>query len=213
MRQELQAIVRPDVLPGSTHMDEAFTLDQLKASLGSPVLHIASHFRFLPGSDESFLLLGDGSGLTLRQLRTEMPRLTGVDLLTLSACETAVGGGTKADGREVEGLGVLAQRQGARAVLASLWPVEDASTGQLMAQFYSQRQAQSLNKAQALRQAQLALLEGRQGQSAPQLAGQRLPERGAARSDAPAPGQSPAPASRPTRKGRTLIRTSGRHSS
>jgi tetratricopeptide (TPR) repeat protein len=133
---------------------------QFKASLGQPVLHIASHFRFLPGSDESFLLLGDGSGLTLRQLRTEMPRLTGVDLLTLSACETAVGGGLKADGREVEGLGVLAQRRGARSVLASLWPVEDASTGDLMAKFYQHRQAQGLNKAQALRQAQLALLHG-----------------------------------------------------
>jgi CHAT domain-containing protein len=157
---ELQAIVRPEVLPGSKHLDEAFTRQRLEASLGQPVLHIASHFRFLPGSDESFLLLGDGTGLSLRQLRTELPRLTGVDLLTLSACETAVGGGIKADGREVEGLGVLAQKRGARAVMATLWPVGDASTGELMAQFYRQRQSQSLNKAQALQRAQLALLRG-----------------------------------------------------
>jgi len=46
----------------------------------------------------------------------------GVDLLTLSACDTA-SGGTGANGKEVEGFAVLAQRKGAKAVIATLWPV------------------------------------------------------------------------------------------
>jgi len=124
------------------------------------VLHIASHFRFVPGSDASFLLLGDGSHLTLRDIRARGLRFNHVDLLTLSACETAVGGGHGENGLEVEGLGVLAQKQGARAVLATLWPVADASTGQLMQQFYRLRQKDSTTKAEALRQAQLMLLHG-----------------------------------------------------
>jgi CHAT domain-containing protein len=61
-----------------------------------------------------------------------------VDLLTLSACDTATGG-AGSDGREVEGFGVLAQRQGAGAVMASLWPVADRSTELLMRGFYRER--------------------------------------------------------------------------
>jgi CHAT domain-containing protein len=61
----------------------------------------------------------------------------------------------------VEGLGALVQRQGARAVIATLWPVADASTGILMQRFYRARQeTDGKNKAEALRQAQLLLLRG-----------------------------------------------------
>lgn len=160
---ELGGIVHPEVLPGTIYLDEQFTLAALRLNLSQPVLHIASHFRFIDGSDESYLLLGDGSRLTLRDVRLQLPALRGVDLLTLSACDTATGGGLREDGREVEGLGVEAQRKGARAVLASLWPVADQSTGLLMQQFYRIRQQsqagqQALNKASALRKAQLALL-------------------------------------------------------
>jgi hypothetical protein len=59
----------------------------------------------------------------------------GAELLTLSACETAVGG-AGAQGREVEGPGALAQTKGARGVLATLWPVTDASTGRFMQRLY-----------------------------------------------------------------------------
>ena len=91
-----------------------------------------------------------------------MPQLLhGVELLTLSACETAVGG-EDADGKEIEGLAVLAQRQGAKAVVATLWSVADESTALLMQEFYRLRMSDaSMTKAEALRQAQLALLTGR----------------------------------------------------
>jgi CHAT domain-containing protein len=81
-----------------------------------------------------------------------------VDLLTLSACDTGLGGGRDAQGREIEGLGVIAQQQGAKAVLATLWPVADQSTATLMADMYKQRQDKSLTKIEALRQAQISLL-------------------------------------------------------
>ena len=70
-------------------------------------------------------------------------------------------GGSGANGKEVEGFGVLAQRQGAKAVVASLWPVGDRSTKELMQDFYRLREAKAgTSKAEALRQAQLTLLRG-----------------------------------------------------
>lgn len=160
VRAELSGIVRPDVLPGTARLDDEFTLHALRASMSSPVLHIASHFRFVPGSETSFLLLGDGTHLTLRQVRKELPRFANVDLLTLSACETAMGSGVNESGLEVEGLGVLAQKHGAKAVLATLWPVADASTAVLMQEFYRNLRQPGRSKAGALREAQLGLLRG-----------------------------------------------------
>jgi CHAT domain-containing protein len=128
---------------------------------------VASHFKFNPGTEvDSFLVLGDGKRLTLRELREAGYNFRGVDLLTLSACETAVGGGADANGREVEGFGALAQQRGARAVMATLWPVADESTGILMQNFYRLRaQGGDMNKAEALQQAQLALLQGKHAQT------------------------------------------------
>jgi CHAT domain-containing protein len=106
------------------------------------------------------LLLGDGNFLSLAQIKSLPNVFAGVDLLTLSACNTATGG-SGANGKEVEGFGVLAQRQGAKAVVASLWPVADRSTKELMQNFYRLRETTSnTTKAEALRQAQLRLLRG-----------------------------------------------------
>src|SRR5262245_42330172 len=132
-----------------------------RCTSATPVVHIASHFQLHPGDDTaSFLLLGDGSHLPLAQLKTWPQPLQGVELLTLSACNTAVSS-SETEGKEVEGLAVLAQRQGAKAVVATLWPVVDTSTQALMPTFYRLRESQpGLPKVEALRQAQLALLRG-----------------------------------------------------
>jgi CHAT domain-containing protein/uncharacterized protein HemY len=167
---ELRGVIRDStqhnpegVLPGLIHLNEAFTDAALRAALRQrpPVVHIASHFQLHPGDDTaSFLLLGDGSHLPLAQLKTWPQPFQGVELLTLSACNTAVGS-TGAEGNEVEGLAVLAQRQGAKAVVATLWPVVDVSTKELMQIFYRLRESQpGLPKVEALRQAQLTLLRG-----------------------------------------------------
>lgn len=60
----------------------------------------------------------------------------------------------------MKGLGTLAQKQGAKGVIATLWPVADASAGLFMQHFYRLRQEQGLSKAEALRQTQLTLLRG-----------------------------------------------------
>jgi CHAT domain-containing protein len=167
VRAEMNSIVKTasgGVLPGEVYLDKAFTALRLKDVSQRPfqLLHVASHFQFSPGTEvNSFLLLGDGKQLTLGDIRTQNYRFDNVDLLTLSACDTGLGGGRDAQGKEIEGFGVLAQQQGAKAVLATLWPVADASTAALMAEMYRRRQAQSLTKIEALRQAQLSLLSTR----------------------------------------------------
>lgn len=161
--QEQSAGTKSGVLPGIIKLDEAFTQEAMLAGLRQrpPVVHVASHFQFQPGNEmNSALLLGDGKFLSLAQIKSLPNVFGGVELLTLSACNTATGG-SGANGKEVEGFGVLAQRQGAKAVIASLWPVFDTSTKVLMQDFYRLREAKSdTTKAEALRQAQLGLLRG-----------------------------------------------------
>lgn len=163
VRTEMSSIVRTGssgVLPGEVHLDEAFTAQRLRdvSQRGFPVVHVASHFRFSPGTEiNSFLLLGDGNRLTLGDIRTQNYRFDDVDLLTLSACETGLGGGRDERGQEIEGFGVIAQQQGAKAVLATLWRVADSSTAVLMGDMYRRRMEGGLTKIEALRQAQLAM--------------------------------------------------------
>ena len=160
---ELAGIVKTatgGVMSGEVYLDERFTALRLKdvSQRKFPLLHVASHFRFSPGTEvNSFLLLGDGERLTLGDIRTQNYRFDHVDLLTLSACDTGLGGGRDEQGREIEGFGVIAQQQGAKAVLATLWPVADHSTATLMADLYRRRQSDSVTKIEALRQAQIAL--------------------------------------------------------
>ena len=164
VKAEMRSIIKTTgggVLPGEIFLDEAFTALRFKDVSQRPfqLLHVASHFRFSPGTEvNSFLLLGDGQQLTLGDIRTQNYRFDNVDLLTLSACDTGLGGGRDAQGREIEGFGVIAQQQGAKAVLATLWPVADESTAMLMAEMYRRRQDQQLSKIESLRQAQLSLL-------------------------------------------------------
>lgn len=169
VKDELNALVREGdadddgVLPGTLRIDGAFTQRSLAEALesGAPVVHIASHFVFSPGSGRaSYLVLGSNATLNLEEVQEEDLRFDGVDLLTLSACETAVGGGA-AGGREIEGFAALVQNLGARSVLATLWPVADRSTGALMTAVYRERAGTSsspVGKAEALRRAQLTFL-------------------------------------------------------
>lgn len=176
VRAELAGIVRTGsgegaggVLPGAVFFDRDFSVARFKQLLQQsyPVMHIASHFVFNPGTEaSSYLVMGDGSKLSLQQLREDDFDFGDVDLITLSACETAVGGGSDTSGREIEGLGAQAQRQGAKGVLATLWPVADSSTGLLMRLFYRLRESERLTKGEALRRAQVALIGGADDEAA-----------------------------------------------
>ena len=138
------------------YLDQQFTAAALQEALpANSVVHIASHFVLRSGrAEQSYLLMGDGAPLTLAELGAATFRFEGLDLLTLSACETAVPAGTDDSGRELEGLAWLARQRGARNVLASLWRVSDQSTATLMGNFYGALSGNA-NKAAALRAAQL----------------------------------------------------------
>jgi CHAT domain-containing protein len=149
------------VLPGRSYLNGDFTLETLEDSLASKaqIVHIASHFRLVPGNIAlSELLLGDGSMLGLDAI-SKMVSLdfNGLDILTLSACDTA-SGEVKGDGAEVEGFGEIVQNRGASAVLASLWPVDDLSTAFLMREFSRLRYIEGMGKSEALRGAQTAVM-------------------------------------------------------
>ncbi len=169
VRAELSGIFGP-VVPGTALLDSQFTQRTFLAGLkhrNHPLVHIASHFALSGRDTDSFLLLGDGGHLSLAELKVDPNVFGGVDLLTLSACNTAMEV-RSAGGKEVEGFGALAQRLGARSVLASLWPVADASTPTLMREFYRLRHgSRTMSKAAGLRQAQLELLRGKVTASTP----------------------------------------------
>lgn len=168
VKLELEGIVRDPalhtdgVLPGMIRLDRNFTAAALRSALRERqnVVHIASHFAFREGDPgASFLLLGDGDRLSLAQLNGADYRFDRVDLVTLSACETALSG-DDSFGQEVEGLGTLLQGQGAAAVLATLWSVNDDSTAQFMRTLYGLRERRGLSRAQAVREAQLTFIRG-----------------------------------------------------
>ncbi|MDM8546576.1 tetratricopeptide repeat protein [Candidatus Venteria ishoeyi] len=169
--KELGDIIRENnkdagILSGNVWLDEKFTLKTLQNTLGErkhQVLHLATHFHLRPGNEShSFLLLGNGHTLNLGELNQRRYRFRGIDLLTLSACNTAMGSiKSGADGSEVESFGTIAQKKGAKAVLATLWQVNDDSTSRWMQHFYQLREQQGLSKIAALRQTQLAFIQGR----------------------------------------------------
>ncbi|PON13631.1 hypothetical protein C2W62_33365 [Candidatus Entotheonella serta] len=121
------------------------------------LVHIASHARFAPDVANPVLFTADGRTLTMQSLRDVMSRARirnqPLALLTLSACETALG-----DDRAALGLAGVAVRAGVRSALATLWRVEDASTARLMQTFYHHLLEIGMSRAQALQRAQLALL-------------------------------------------------------
>ena len=174
---ELDAVIRSDKtfgshgpVPGVILLDDSFTETSMESELElhPPLVHIASHYVFQPGDDQkSYLLLGgketggQGFHLTLADLGAEQRMdFKGIELLTLSGCQTAVGS-NDSDGREIDGLGITAQKKGAKAVVATLWPVDDSRVGQLMATFYKLWiTPPGMTKVEALRQAQLAAMRG-----------------------------------------------------
>ncbi len=158
-------------MQGKILPDEQFTLAALKAELGSsgfPVIHIASHFVLVAGTgDEPYLLMGgnnagDANGYqwNLSEMENSPVSFHGTRLLTLSACSTGKDYKSR-DGFEMDSLGMVAQQKDAGAVLAALWDVNDLSTSRIMSDFYDRWvKNPAQGKAEALRQAQLALLHG-----------------------------------------------------
>lgn len=167
--EELRGIFTDDraaaeggVIPGRVSIDASFTEAAFEQALqeGHGIVHVATHFQLEPTkAEDSVLLLGDGTLMNVGDIRDIKRAFKGTDLLTLSACNTA-STSSRGDGKEVESFATIAQDRGARAVIASLWSVNDRSTSAMMQTFYRLRAGRGVNKAEGLRKAQEMLLRG-----------------------------------------------------
>lgn len=141
-------------------LDQAFRIPQLEREMKEnpfTIVHIASHGKFERDARKSFLLTFDEK-LTMDRLSQIVGffrfRDQPLELLSLSACQTAAG-----DDRAALGLAGIAIKAGARSALATLWFVNDEASSALVIEFYRQLKNPALSKAQVLRQAQLKLME------------------------------------------------------
>jgi len=147
---------------GKSLMNDEFVMSTLSEALSDQeygIVHVATHGQFASETSNSFLLTYDGK-LGLDQLAVLVERTQfrdqPIELLTLSACETAAG-----DDRAALGLAGVAVRAGARSALATLWTVNDLAAAALISEFYRQLAQPNVSKAEALRRAQLELLRAR----------------------------------------------------
>ncbi|MDV2990718.1 MAG: hypothetical protein N4J56_000372 [Chroococcidiopsis sp. SAG 2025] len=156
--------IRSEV-PGRELLNQNFTSTSLRnqiKSLPFSIVHIASHAQFGSQADQTYILAWDGpinvkqldELLRVREPSSDLERPNAIELLVLSGCRTVAG-----DRRAALGMAGVAVRAGARSTLATLWYVSDAATVPLMSQFYQELSTAEMTKAEALRRAQLALLE------------------------------------------------------
>ena len=147
------------IMGGQVLMNADFTRARVASELDArpfTVVHIASHAQFRADVRSSFVVAYD-TKLSMNDLESLMNvsrfRDEPVELLTLSACETAVG-----DDLAALGLAGIAVKAGARSALASLWAVDDAATAILVPEFYRQLRVAGTSKARALQRAQIGML-------------------------------------------------------
>lgn len=152
------SVISERLWQGEAFLNTEFTQTNLRSQRQNypyPIIHLATHADFKPGAlSNSYIQLWGDDKLTLDQLRQLGWHNPAVELLVLSACRTAFG-----DEQAELGFAGLAIQAGVKTALASLWYVSDEGTLALMSEFY-QYLSQVPIKAEALRQAQLAMLRG-----------------------------------------------------
>ncbi len=148
-------------IPGSKQLlDDNFTRLRLQQELSKtvyPIIHIATHGTFGTEPEDTFLVTGNNDKLTITDLETAIRSINrnsdAVELLFLTACQTAVG-----DDRAALGLAGVAISAGVRSALATLWFIQDAPTVTLVTKFYHHWHKLGASKAEALQVAQQALI-------------------------------------------------------
>jgi CHAT domain-containing protein len=163
--QQIRAQLGNDKFQFTSLIDEQFILPNLQSELKKAVklynpyqiIHLATHGHFGSDPNNTFLVTANNKEpITINKLR-DLIGITAlkspVELLTLSACQTALG-----NDRAALGLAGIALKAGARSAVASLWLVDDSGTAQLMPKFYHYLKESKLSKAQALQRAQRELL-------------------------------------------------------
>lgn len=147
-------------VPSLMLLNQKFTnqalADRIKSHQAN-VVHLATHGQFSSRLEDTYLLTWDGQ-VNIKELSELLKNHGGnssqaIELLVLSACDTATG-----DDRAVLGLAGLAVKSGARSTIATLWPVKDKAAEMLMTRFYHQLRQPNITKAEALRQAQINLI-------------------------------------------------------
>ena len=145
-------------IPAQTLLNREFTTTNFKSKIRNSqksIVHVATHGQFSSKAEDTFILAWDRP-INVNQLNSVFqirPELqNSLELLVLSACETATG-----DDRAALEIAGVALRSGARSALASLWLVNDESTAQLMNHFYQQLNT-GVTRGEALRRAQQTLL-------------------------------------------------------
>ncbi len=143
-------------------INEEFNREKLNQELNKtvyPVVHIATHAQFGTIPEDTFIVTGNNKKLTINELETSLRQINGgsraVELLALTACQTALG-----DERAALGLAGVAVQAGVRSALATLWSVTDASTLKLITEFYGGLKS-GMSKAQALSTAQRKLIQAK----------------------------------------------------
>lgn len=147
-------------IPGKKLLNAQFTSDNLEKELKQevyPIIHLATHAQFGTDPENTFIVTGNNQKLTFSQLDRLIRSVTRnrepLELLTLTACETAVG-----NNRSALGLAGVAIQAGAKSAIASLWAINDAATAQFASDFYAQLLSDSKSKAEALQAAQLKFI-------------------------------------------------------
>lgn len=161
VKKELDKISQ--LVPSEVLLDQGFTSLTLREQIQAlpyPIVHLATHGEFSSEAEDTFILAWDKQ-INVNELNellrsSEQVRREPIELLVLSACETAAG-----DQRAALGLAGVAVQAGARSTLASLWSLDDESTATFIGKFYDQLIDQKMPKAKALQQAQIALLDDR----------------------------------------------------
>jgi CHAT domain-containing protein len=157
-RTEVEAISA--LIPTTvTLFDQQFNkIDTLPKMQSNSIVHLATHGYFAIGKPEdSFIVFGDGDKATIADMKNWT--LTNVELVVLSACETAIGSKV-GSGIEIFGLGYQIHNAGAGAAIASLWKVSDGGTQKLMDAFYTALKTGKVSNIEALQQAQVAMITG-----------------------------------------------------
>jgi CHAT domain-containing protein len=157
--EELQQV--GSVVPSESLLNPKFTEANLQQQIESgafSTVHIATHGKFSSDPEETFILaynelLKSNDLNNLLRINNQSPSSI-IELLVLSACETAQG-----DNRATLGLAGIAVRAGARSTLSTLWQVSDRSTAELMGQFYKELTEPEVTKAEALHKAQLVVFK------------------------------------------------------
>jgi CHAT domain-containing protein len=165
---EFNFIARAGV-PTTQLLNRDFTSKALESRINAApfnVIHLATHGQFSSRAEDTFILAADGP-INVTQFDTLLRRRgetrpDAVELLVLSACQTAAG-----DNRATLGLAGVTVRAGARSTLASLWNVGDRSTAILIGEFYRELVNSKVTKAEALRRAQVALMKNYPNYSRP----------------------------------------------